>query len=239
MKLAGCMDLKVSLFNRNDKETETFVILPDDFYPDILLHGTLCEKLSLTYKKIEAVKHSTYTTYKGEVQDVFDRLGKAKIIYHAHVNNTQPMIMQPDVFLMSNYNHSRKIKKEVFSKVALKTAIWRILVAEESSKILVFTTTPFGRYRFWRMSYGIASAQEVCQRSVTQPAQGLRFVKVNVDDILQYSRSEDEHKPHLGLLLQRLCEQGFQINSSKCEFGVKSLTFLGFGISDNGVIIQQ
>ena len=47
VNVAGCMDLQVSLTNRNDKTTETFVIVPDGTYPDISLRGTLCEKLGL------------------------------------------------------------------------------------------------------------------------------------------------------------------------------------------------
>ena len=51
VKVAGCMDLQVSLTTRKEKENETFRIIPRDIHPNILLlRGTLCEKLKIRIK---------------------------------------------------------------------------------------------------------------------------------------------------------------------------------------------
>jgi hypothetical protein len=45
-----------------------------------------------------------------------------------------------------------------------------------------------------------------------------KFFMVFIDDILVYSRSEEEHEKHLHLVLQKLREHRLYAKLSKCEF---------------------
>jgi hypothetical protein len=58
-----------------------------------------------------------------------------------------------------------------------------------------------------------------------------KFVVVFIDDILVYSRSEEEHEDHLCLALQKLRENRWYAKLSKCEFWMKQVAFLGHVIS--------
>jgi hypothetical protein len=58
-----------------------------------------------------------------------------------------------------------------------------------------------------------------------------KFVMVFIDDILVYSRSEEEHEEHLRLALQKLREHRLYVKLSKCEFWMKQFAFLGHVIS--------
>jgi hypothetical protein len=62
-----------------------------------------------------------------------------------------------------------------------------------------------------------------------------QFVMVFIDDILLYSRSEEEHKEHLRLVLQKLPDHSLYAKLSKCEFWLKQITFLGHIISKGGI----
>ena len=57
------------------------------------------------------------------------------------------------------------------------------------------------------------------------------FIIVFIDDILVYSRSEDEYSDHLRTILQTLRDHKFFAKLSKCEFWLRSFAFLGHIIS--------
>jgi hypothetical protein len=61
------------------------------------------------------------------------------------------------------------------------------------------------------------------------------FVTVFIDDILIYSRSEEEHEEHLRLVLQKLQEHRLYAKLSKCEFWMQQVAFLGHVISKGGI----
>jgi hypothetical protein len=65
-----------------------------------------------------------------------------------------------------------------------------------------------------------------------------KFVVVFIDDILVYSRSEEEHEEHLCLALQKLREHRLYAKLSKCEFWMKQVAFLGHVISKGGISVD-
>jgi hypothetical protein len=65
-----------------------------------------------------------------------------------------------------------------------------------------------------------------------------KFVGVFIDDILVYSRSEEEHEEHLRLALQKLREHRLYAKLSKCEFWMKQVAFLGHVISKGGISVD-
>ena len=54
-----------------------------------------------------------------------------------------------------------------------------------------------------------------------------KFVLVCLDDLLVFSSSAAEHKVHLWLVLQRLCEHRLQAKLRKCDFGKPKVKYLG------------
>jgi hypothetical protein len=65
-----------------------------------------------------------------------------------------------------------------------------------------------------------------------------KFVVMFIDDILIYSRSEEEHEGHLHLVLQKLRDHKLYAKLSKREFGLKQVAFLGHVISKGGISID-
>ena len=65
-----------------------------------------------------------------------------------------------------------------------------------------------------------------------------RFVVVFVDDILIYSKSEEDHEGHLRVVLQTLREHQLYVKFSKCEFWLTEVRFLGHMVSVSGVSVD-
>jgi len=61
---------------------------------------------------------------------------------------------------------------------------------------------------------------------------------VFIDDILVYSRNEEEHAEHLRVVLTRLREHQLYAKFSKCEFWLKKVPFLGHVLSKEGISVD-
>ena len=65
-----------------------------------------------------------------------------------------------------------------------------------------------------------------------------KFVIVFLDDILVYSKSEEEHEQHLRLVLQVLREHQLYAKWSKCSFYQRQIHYLGHIISEEGIVVD-
>jgi hypothetical protein len=65
-----------------------------------------------------------------------------------------------------------------------------------------------------------------------------KFVVMFIDDILLFSRNEEEREEHLRLVLQKLQEHQLYVKFSKCDFWLKEVSFLGHIITDGGIVVD-
>jgi hypothetical protein len=65
-----------------------------------------------------------------------------------------------------------------------------------------------------------------------------KFMVVFIDDILVFSKNEEEYVEHLRLVLQKLREHMLYAKRSKCEFWLKDVSFLGHVVSDSGIAVD-
>ena len=66
-----------------------------------------------------------------------------------------------------------------------------------------------------------------------------QFVIVFIDDILVYSRSEEQHAVHLRLVLETLRQHRLYAKFSKCQFWLRSISFLGHVVSSSGISVDR
>jgi hypothetical protein len=65
-----------------------------------------------------------------------------------------------------------------------------------------------------------------------------KFVVVFINDILVFSKTEEEHVEHLRLALQKLRKHKLYAKRSKCEFWMKEVSFLGHVVSNGGIAVD-
>ena len=78
---------------------------------------------------------------------------------------------------------------KVFSKCDVKNAFWHVKLDEASSYLTTFET-PFGRYKWNKMPFGISPASEYFQYYLEKNLEGLAGIKPIADDILIYGKGE-------------------------------------------------
>ena len=80
-------------------------------------------------------------------------------------------------------------KAKVFSVVDAKDGFLQVVLDEPSSYLTTFWT-PFGRYRWLRMPFGIKSAPEEFQRRLGESLEGLENIAVIHDDIVIFGSGD-------------------------------------------------
>ncbi|UYV61070.1 K02A2.6-like, partial [Cordylochernes scorpioides] len=125
-----------------------------------------------------------------------------------------------------------------FSKLDANSGFWQFGLAKESQKLTTFIT-PFGRFFFKRIPFGITSAPEIFQRKMTQLLGNIEGVVCFMDDIVVYGSSLEEHNERVRQVLKKIQEEGMTLNPEKCQFGVKTVKFLGHTLSSEGLFIDE
>jgi len=90
------------------------------------------------------------------------------------------------------------------------------------------------------MSFGLTNAPAhfmYLKNSVFMPELDM-FVVVFIDDILVYSRNEEEHAEHLHVVLTHLREHQLYAKFSKCEFWLNKVPFLGHVLAEEGISVD-
>ncbi|KAK3737375.1 hypothetical protein QZH41_002290 [Actinostola sp. cb2023] len=115
-----------------------------------------------------------------------------------------------------------------------RSGFWQIPLDDESSTLTTFAT-PYGRYRFTRMPFGIHSAQEVFHKRLHELFQDLSGVETDIDDILVWGRTREEHDERLAKTLQRARESNLKLNPDKCKIRRTKILYIGHVLTTDGV----
>ncbi|KAK3703408.1 hypothetical protein QZH41_003904 [Actinostola sp. cb2023] len=126
-----------------------------------------------------------------------------------------------------------------FSIVDARSGYWNIKLDEESSYYTTFNS-PFGRYRFCRLPFGLICAQDVFQKKVDETFGDLTGVTGIADDIVVVGFKEDgsDHDTNLQAVMERARSTGLKFNPDKCVIKSTSIPFYGHILSANGLKVD-
>ena len=122
----------------------------------------------------------------------------------------------------------------IFTKLDANAGFWQIPLAKESRPLTTFIT-PFGRYQFNALPFGITSTPELFQKRMNALLSNLKGVLCLMDDVLVYGKDQREHDKRLEAVLQQIEAAGMTLNHDKCEVSETQLKFLGHIIDQSGV----
>ena len=122
----------------------------------------------------------------------------------------------------------------VFSTLDATSGFYQIRLAEERTWLTTFNT-PFGRFKFERLLFGLVSAPEIFQRAMTEMFEDIEKCEVIVDDLLVWGKSVEEHDLTLEKVLQRAEETDLRFNEEKCKFHKQEVTYVGHVFGTDGL----
>jgi hypothetical protein len=128
---------------------------------------------------------------------------------------------------------------KIFSKIDLGLGYHQVRIKYEDISKASFKKM-YGHYEFTVVPFGLSNAPTVfiCLMNGVFRAYLVKFVIVFLDDILVYSKSEEQHEHHLRMVLQVLREHQLYAKLSKCSFYQNKIHYLGHIISEDGIAVD-
>lgn len=116
--------------------------------------------------------------------------------------------------------------------------IFSTLDADKESRHLTTFNTPYGRYWFNRLPFGLSTSPEIFHRVFTKIFDDIEGVEIYIDDVLIHAKNEREHDEILNKVLVRARKFGVKFNKNKCQIKVNEVKYLGHIISDKGLRVD-
>jgi hypothetical protein len=125
---------------------------------------------------------------------------------------------------------------KLFTTLDLKSGYWQVPMHEDSIAKTAFVCH-LGQYEFIRMPFGLCNAPAAFQRYMNKVLYKFigRCAMVYLDDIVIYSKTENEHTSHLDAILSTISDAGLTLKPSKCTFARAEVKLLGYVINEHGI----
>jgi hypothetical protein len=148
------------------------------------------------------------------------------------IKNKYPLLRIDDLF-------DQLKDARIFSKIDLRSRYHQVRIKEEDISKTAFRTR-YGHYEFMVVPFGLSNAPTIfmCLMNGVFREYLDKFVIVFLDEVLIYSKSEEEHEHHLRMVLQVLREHQLYAKLSKCSFYKKQIHYLGHIISKDGISVD-
>ena len=147
----------------------------------------------------------------------------------------------PDPYQMKRVDDTLDLLGEAWflTKLDLSKGYYQILVKESDVCKTAFST-PFGKFEYLRMPFGLRNAPSHFQRVMDVVlSECIDFSSSYIDDVVVFSKTWDDHLCHLECVLQALCSRGFTIKPSKCVWGAQSIDYLGYTVGEGQLSVPD
>ena len=128
--------------------------------------------------------------------------------------------------------------KKYFTVADTKKGYWHVELDHESSLLCTFNT-PFGRFKFNRLPFGINVSQDAFQRRLDDVYKGIKNVCGIADDIIACGQTPEEHDLAVLQMLEATRKNNISLNSKKLQFKQPTVNFFGIVITDKGIRPQE
>ena len=124
---------------------------------------------------------------------------------------------------------------KIFSTLDLRSGYYHIGLSHSAKPKTAFVISSMGKYEFNRVPFGLAQVPAHFQKLINEVLTDCNFAMGYLDDIIIFSKTEEEHLEHLETIFNRLREAGLKLKLQKCSFFKKHIQYLGHLIWDEGI----
>ncbi|GJZ13623.1 putative nucleotidyltransferase, ribonuclease H [Tanacetum coccineum] len=223
----------------SDKKQEEIVVVRD--FPEVFLDDLsglppireIKFRIELTPGATPVAK-SPYRLAPSELEELSGQLKELqdKELNKLTVKNRYPLPRIDDLF-------DQLQGSQFFSKIDLRSGYHQLRVHEDDIPKTAFRTR-YRHFEFTVMPFGLTNAPAIFMDLMNRVCRPYldKFVIVFIDDILIYSKTQEEHVEHLRLVLELLKKEKLYAKFSKCEFWLREVQFLGHVINGNGIHVD-
>ncbi|XP_053686467.1 uncharacterized protein LOC128736007 [Sabethes cyaneus] len=216
-------------------------------FPQIpILSLYTCKKLNLVnfclsiIEEQEGIARNILSRYS----DVFEGIGQLAGDVHLNIDSSIKPVVQParriPITLQPELKKQLDQLEEhhIINRVVEPTD-W-VTLDEESSRLTTFWT-PYGRYRWLRMPFGISPAPEIFQHKLQEAVDGLKGVRALADDVIIFGCGDtmkeaySDHNKNLQSFLLRMRDKNVKLNKNKIRLCQTSVKFFGHILTSEGV----
>ena len=123
---------------------------------------------------------------------------------------------------------------KVFSTIDLRSGYHHIALGKDSRAKTAFVTQ-FVKYEFLMVPFGLAQAPAYFQLLMNKILEGLSYAMTYLDDIIIFSKNEEDHLRHLEEVFRQLRQAALKMKHLKCDFFKSEIHYLGHLISAHGI----
>ena len=218
----------------------------DQFAKDKMTIGTtLLTQMSIDTGDSDPVSQKPYPVamkHYNWVKEEIDKLLEAGVIRNSHSSWSALIIVVPKgdggKCLIIDYRALNKVTRKFvwpmpkvegakyFSTLDLRAGYHHIRLTNDSIPKTAFTS-PFGKYEYVKVPFGLAQAPVYFQELMTGVLKDLPFAMAYLDDIIIYSSTPEEHLQHIKTVFEKLCHAKLSMKLSKYHFFTKEIQYLG------------
>jgi hypothetical protein len=129
---------------------------------------------------------------------------------------------------------------KIFTKLDLKSG-YSLCRIKEGDEWKTAFKTEYGLFEYLIMPFGLSNTPATFQALMNEIFRDLLdiYVIIYLDNILIFSKTENEHPKHVKEVLRRLQANNLYCNAKKCMFHVTEIDYLGLIVSDKGIQVNQ
>ena len=128
-----------------------------------------------------------------------------------------------------------------YTTIHMNSGFWQVPVDDESKQYTAFTLGSMGLYECESMPFGLCNALPTFQRLMLNclGELNLTYCLIYLDDVIIFSRTEEEHLEWMRVVFDRFREHGLKLRPSKCKVYQTEINYLAHHMSKRGVLSSK